>query len=205
MQKKRKEVFTMAQTKTTFEDYDNIIYLDIETSGFDAQKDRIIELAYVAEYSSGCSTNEDFIRLPEGASVPEPIAELTGITDEFLEMRGVAEEDAARTLLAALAAVRGGRTLIVAHNAKFVMEFIRNMFARYGEDSPLYLQILSAADCLDTQEVFMERHPGPHKFSDIVKAYYLDGRVSYSRRAIDDCKALHEVCRAMREECNDQF
>ncbi|MBR5357907.1 MAG: 3'-5' exonuclease [Clostridiales bacterium] len=180
--------------------YDNIIFLDTETTGFDGSKDRIIELAFIVKTWGNYVEIDDFIRLPEGAVIPEKIVELTGITERLLEINGMDEEIAARVLGFSM---KSGRTLIVAHNAQFDLDFVRGMFARHSEKHPELLEALSRCDYLDTLTVFKDRRPGPHKLSDAIKAYYLEGKVYNTHRALDDCRALLEVFASMIKERDD--
>ena len=180
--------------------YDNIIFLDTETTGFDGSRDRIIELAFIVKTQGNYVEIDDYIRLPEGSVIPEKIVELTGITESLLEMNGIDEEIAARVLGFSM---KSGKTLIVAHNAQFDLDFVRGMFARHSERHPELLEALSRCDYLDTLTVFKDRKAGPHKLSDAIKAYYLEGKVYNTHRALDDCRALLAVFEEMLKKRDD--
>lgn len=182
-------------------DYKNLIFFDTETTGFDAQKNRIIEIAAVRICDYGLSEMDSLVKLPDGERVPEKIAEITNITDLMLEADGVNEIEAA----AEFAALMGGidKTLLIAHNAQFDLNFIGRMFMRFRGDHREWLDWFMAADYLDSLTVYKDRRAYPHKLANAITAYGLDGKVVNSHRAIDDCKALYEVCKAMNEERAD--
>ncbi len=103
-----------------------MVFLDLETTGATATKDRITEIGIVEVTASGVERYSQLIN-PE-CRIPEFIQGLTGITEEM-----VAEaprfEDVAHDVLARL----NGK-LFVAHNARFDYGFIKNEFKRLGID-----------------------------------------------------------------------
>lgn len=76
--------------------YDTLVFFDTETTGFDAEKNHIIELAAIrVKFAEACTYKhemDDFIKLPDGMFIPDEITELTGISDSMLEAEGVFEE-----------------------------------------------------------------------------------------------------------------
>jgi DNA polymerase III subunit epsilon len=103
-----------------------MVFLDLETTGATATKDRITEIGIVDVTESGVERYSQLIN-PE-CRIPEFIQGLTGITEEM-----VAEaprfEDVANDVLARLEG-----KLFVAHNARFDYGFIKNEFKRLGID-----------------------------------------------------------------------
>ena len=85
--------------QTLLRTYDAVVIFDTETSGLDAEKNQIIELAAirVEAAESGlpriADSMDDFIKLPEGELLDPKIAELTHITDgiflRFLKPAGL--------------------------------------------------------------------------------------------------------------------
>ena len=59
------------------------------------------------------------------------------------------------------------------------------------------------ADYLDTLTVYRDRHKFPHKLESAIEQYGLGTKVENSHRAIDDCRALYEVAKAMEAERDD--
>lgn len=58
-----------------------LIIFDLETTGLDVSKDRIIQIAYIKVYEDGTEENETIMINP-GIPIPPMVAELTGISDE---------------------------------------------------------------------------------------------------------------------------
>lgn len=179
--------------------YDNLIFFDTETTGFDGQKNRIIELAAVQVNGSTEKQIDKFIKLPEGESVPDNIVKLTGITDKILSEEGVSEIEAC----AEFAELFTGKTLLVAHNAQFDLNFIGYTFWRNRHEHLEWIRAFNAADYLDTLTVFKDRRSYPHKLQNAIDTYKLGDKVQNTHRAIDDCLALYEVTKAMQAERND--
>ena len=84
--------------ETLFENYDSLLVLDTETTGFAPRRDEIIELAMLRVTADGTREEYDeFIRLSPGTALPARITELTGITEDMLRL-GVSKASAARAL-----------------------------------------------------------------------------------------------------------
>ena len=187
----------MSNLGSLFARYKGVVIFDTETSGLDPENNQIIELAAlrVECAASGAlrlaGRLDDFVKLPDGETLPENIVTLTGITDRILETEGVRPEAAASDFLKLL---RPGPVLMVAHNAQFDACFIRELLrgAQIGR-----------LDWLDSLTVYKDRRPYPHKLANAIIAYGLEGKVQNSHRAIDDVLALFEVLKAMDEERDD--
>lgn len=181
-----------------FKDFDNIIVLDTETTGFTPGREEIIELAML------CLTSKDgqpeisleydsFISLSPGRTLPPKIVELTGITDELLLREGREKALVCEELARALSAER---SLVVAYNAQFDLGFLYYFLAAFHKAA-----VLKNIKMLDALTVYKDRRPYPHKLSDAVAAYAL--RSQNTHRAIDDAYATYELLCAMDAECPD--
>lgn len=110
--------------------------IDIETTGLDVWKDRIIAIRYtqMADYAVRGETTL-YIRQPK--PLPEGISELTGITDDMLA-RGISLEEA----VSELEALPCGDTPFVFTGEDFTAGFLNAAFLRRGKafDHP-YLAI----------------------------------------------------------------
>lgn len=189
---------------TLFKDFDAIVVFDTETSGLEADKHQIIELAAirVEQTENGikvADSMDDFIRLPEGEHLDPKISELTHITDEMLQSEGKTAHEVA-TRFHKLIAPEGSpgknrRVLLAAHNAQFDLLFTRQLLRGHRLNVELKF--------LDTVTVYKDRHAYPHKLENAITAYKLEGKVRNSHRAIDDVCALLEVMKAMDAERED--
>ena len=136
-----------------FDDYERLVFFDTETTGFDANKNQIIELAAISIEPNGRSIRmDDFIRLPEGEHIPDEIVKLTGITDEMLEEKGFSETMIIEKFIYGLIAPGQKRTLLIAHNASFDLNFVRNAILRQPNEQSRdnMLDVFDEADYLDT-------------------------------------------------------
>lgn len=212
-----------------FEKYHRIVFFDTETTGYDPEKDQIIELAMLAveqdEETGDPKTVErmdNFVQLEHVPELPQKIRDLTGIMELQLQTEGISEmamlqkfsdmifPHYSKTISSDLFFRRlTQRVLLVAHNAHFDLSFIAHGMMRYKEmvkDSYQISRWFDAwkwADFLDTLTVYRDRRPYPHRLESAITAYGLDGKVKNSHRAIDDTEALYEVCKAMDAERGD--
>lgn len=104
------------------------VYVDVETTGFELGRDRIIELAMVSfEYDAqGCVTRvlDTFDELEDpGRPIPAPVTRLTGIRDEDVAGRTIDE--------AAVGAALEEAQLVIAHNARFDRPFLERRFPAF--------------------------------------------------------------------------
>jgi DNA polymerase III epsilon subunit-like protein len=102
-----------------------IIFLDLETTGASADRDRITEVGLI-EVADGELVSEWSTLVDPGREIPPAIVSLTGITDQM-----VADAPSFAQIGAALLERLEGRVL-VAHNARFDYAFLRAEFRRIG-------------------------------------------------------------------------
>ena len=185
--------------------FDAIVFFDVETTGFDADKDdRIIELAAIRLDRNGDIQQDDFFIRLDGRDLPEKITELTGITPIQLAMEGISEGEAAQRFVRLINQSEdwvADQTLLVAHNANFDLNFAAYLFHRVQNSD--WMNLFTHCNYLDTLTVYKDRKPYPHKLANAIEAYGLQDKVQNTHRAIDDVLALYEVTKAMYEERSD--
>jgi len=101
------------------------VYLDVETTGLDADSDKVIELAMVPfEFDS---EGNIYRLLPEyngfqdpGRPIPENISRITGITDEMVAGQSI-DLDRVKEILSST-------VLVIAHNARFDRPFMEHLY-----------------------------------------------------------------------------
>jgi len=179
--------------------YDQILAFVVETTGLDKYKNDVIELAFVemliTEVSISAGKAEDYyISLPD-VVLPEFIVKLTGITDSFLRTNGISRHAVVKT---AMERFDSRKTLLIAHNANFDINFLLSMLEKEGEHPDL-----SNIDVIDTLTIFKDRHSYPHKLEDAINVYGLSQYAKNSHRAIDDAMATVLVFEALCNERND--
>ncbi len=183
---------------TLFSRYDSLLILDTETTGINHKNDEIIELAAERLVRRGgevvaAEQMDALVRLSEGRRLPPKITELTGITEQMLATEGVSKQAAAERFCAMLG---HGKTLVVAYNAQFDLCFLFYFLHRLGLS-----EHLRGIEMLDALSVYKDRRDYPHKLSDAIAAYALQGENSH--RALDDTAATAELLAAMEAEKSD--
>ena len=178
-----------------FELFDNVITLDVETTGIDPKKDEIIELAAIrTEKGKGSADEFDLlVTLSKGRTLPTEITRLTGISESQLINEGVSKRTVCERIEAMLS---HKNTLVVAYNAQFDLCFLYFLLKESGNPAAL-----KNAKYLDALTVYKDRQPYPHKLSDAVAAYEL--HTQNTHRAIDDTRATIELMCAMEKEKDD--
>lgn len=154
------------------------ILLDIETTGLDARRDEIIELAMLKfEYAPDGTlvrVSDIFTAFNEPSNpIPPEITELTGITDEMVAGQKVDGE--------AVSAFVDDAVIVVAHNASFDRKFAERYWTTFQ----------NMAWACSVSEV----HWRKHGFDGSRLGYLLAGAGFFHQghRAIDDCHALLEI------------
>ena len=171
-----------------------VIYFDTETSGLNCRNCKIIELAMlVVEDGKIVEEYNEFIDI--GENLDDKIVELTGITNDILDEKGIYEDIVADDLKEKLTP----GTLMIAHNCQFDLSFVYNLLKRHFPDDAD--DIVSNLNWLDTLTVLKDRKKYPHKLIDAVDHYGIE-EVNF-HRAIDDTKALYDVTQALINERND--
>ena len=171
-----------------------VIYFDTETSGLNCSNCKIIELAMlVVEDGKIVEEYNEFIDI--GENLDDKIVELTGITNDILDEKGIYEDIVADDLKEKLTP----GTLMIAHNCQFDLSFVYNLLKRHFPDDAD--DIVSNLNWLDTLTVLKDRKKYPHKLIDAVDHYGIE-EVNF-HRAIDDTKALYDVTQALINERND--
>lgn len=104
---------------------ETFVVVDIETTGFDSQKDKIIEIGAVKVQNDEIVDKFSTFVNP-GVRIPYRIAELTGITDDMVK-------DAPSIDEAILEFERFcSNSVLVAHNAQFDIGFLKKAYNDYG-------------------------------------------------------------------------
>ncbi len=179
--------------------YDRLVLFDTETTGLDYARDEIIEFAaVVVERREGVPTviqeYDQLVTLSPGGFVPPKIQQLTGISTQDIQARGIAKTRVCRDI----AEMFRGNTLLLAYNAHFDLSFLYYLLLRAGDPA-----ILKGKDKLDLMTVYKDRRSYPHRLSSAIDAYGLSGQVVNSHRAVDDVLATLAVMEKMEAERDD--
>lgn len=148
------------------------VVIDVETSGLDYQKDRIIEIGAVKqsdvleEYSTIVKYN---------GNLSDTIKQLTGITDEELK-KGKEEKDAIEELLQFI-----GESIIIGYNVDFDMKFINEALKR--NNYPVLInKVYDIMKYVKKEKLFLKNY----KLQTVLKDYGINEQVPH--RALGDAK-----------------
>ena len=166
-------------------DMEEYIFLDIETTGLDSERDKIIEIgALSASLTEIKSQWKTLIR--DIKNLPKEITKLTGITDEMLrngmELRKALEE---------LNIIIHGKT-IICYNAAFDIQFLKRAY-----------ELCKVEFCvnrvIDLLPLARKRISGIANFKLETLAEYFKIEYNEQHRAMADCKILYHVYLKLNE------
>jgi len=166
-----------------------LIFVDVETTGTRATRDRITEIAALKVVNGELVDRWSSLIYPE-CKVPAQITQLTGISDDMLvdAPRFVHIAESFREWL--------GDGQLVAHNARFDYSFLRNEFKRAGQD---YRASLICTLRLSRRIAPQERQ---HNLKALLNRYGITP--TRHHRAGDDVEALWSLWQAWQVEHSDE-
>ena len=184
-----------------FEDYENLLFFDLETSGIDSKENNIIEFAalnvtYVDGIPFVCKETDVLVQLPNNKRLDAEVENLTSISNKMLLQEGIPSTDLLSIVKSCIFGL--GKTLMIAHNAQFDMNFLKELF-RGTEHQSLFEDL----DVLDSLTVCRDRFAYPHKLANAIEIYNLSEYVQNTHRGIDDVYALFAVTKALSYEFDD--
>jgi len=158
------------------------VALDLETTGLDPVRDRVIEVGAVAFTTDGIGATFDQLVDP-GRAVPDTVLRLTGIRQD--ELRGAARPDEALQRLAEF--VRGRQP--VGHGARLDVEFL--------ESAGLWDPSQEILDTLDIARILL---PAAASHSLPLLSTEMGFNQPRPHRALDDADATRQLLLRLREE-----
>jgi len=166
-----------------------LVFLDLETTGASADRDRITEIGLI-EVAEAHLVQEWSTLVDPGRVIPPAVVSLTGITDHM-----VAQAPTFADISAELLERLEGR-LLVAHNARFDYAFLRAEFRRLG------IRYRSRALCTVrlSRALFPEhRH---HNLDSVIERFALS--CSARHRALGDAQAVWAFARELERSVDPQ-
>jgi DNA polymerase-3 subunit alpha (Gram-positive type) len=154
------------------------VVFDIETTGFSAEHDQIIEIGAV-KVEKGQITDRFSAFVNPHTPIPFEIEKLTGITDDMV----LHEPDITEVLPRFLAFCEGA--VMVAHNADFDMSFIRKNSQRQG--------LPCAFTVVDTVSLARMLLPNLNRYKLDTVAKALNVSLENHHRAVDDAGCTAEI------------
>jgi len=162
------------------------IVFDFETTGLEANKEQVIEIASAKldENLEPVETYSTLVRLNEGRTLPQFIRQLTGITAEELEEKGIPERHAMKQLKEFI-----GDNIVVAQFASFDLSFLAKVLV-----PERFICTRSMARLLRPDEYA--------SLSNLIKIYGIENLDPH--RAYADVEATIEVFKKQKAECDEK-
>ena len=114
----------------------SLVAFDLETTGFDAESDRITEIGAVKFSLDGLVIDSYQALVNPGKKIPKEVQEKTGITNDIVKSAPTAWESIQR-----FAAWVGEHPILIAHNAPFEAKFIQALYSRQKREPPNWLML----------------------------------------------------------------
>lgn len=161
------------------------VMLDLETTGLDVAKDRIIEIALIKRMPDG-SESEYYKRVNPTIPITEESTQVTGITNEM-----VAAEPTFKDLAADIAAFIGDADLGGYNSNKFDIPVLAEEFLR--ADFPFDI---NARKCIDVQNIF---HKMEQRTLAAAYQFYCNNTMENAHNALYDTRVTFDVFKAQLE------
>ena len=163
-----------------------LVFLDLETTGLNVGKDKIVEISLLKIMPNGEEISRTELINP-GCHIPEECSDIHGITDEDVRDKPTFEQ-----LADDLAAFIGDADLAGFNSNKFDVPLLVEEFLRCGRRFDLRNRYL-----IDVQNIFHKMEP-----RNLVAAYkfYCGGDLTDAHQASADTKATYEVLKAQLEK-----
>ncbi|WMC93078.1 type I-E CRISPR-associated endoribonuclease Cas2e [Kineothrix sp. MB12-C1] len=158
---------------------ENYVVIDVETTGINAEKDQIIEIAAVKMEGNEMIVFQELVKVEKG--LQREISELTGITDEMLANDG---KNIAVVLDEFLDFVGG--SILVGYNVKFDISFLNAELKKSGN-----AVLTNKTICLLQEAKRKQKLLRDYKLSTVLKKY--DISTEGLHRAYVDVKAEYEL------------
>lgn len=166
-----------------------IIFFDLETTGTDISKDRIVEICYIKVYPDGRET-EYTKRINPGMHIPEAASAVHGIYDDDVKECPLFKEVAKE-----IANEFEGCDIAGFNSNRFDLPLLAEEFLRAQVDIDL-----SRLSAIDVQVLYHKREP---RTLTAAYKFYCGKNLEDAHSALADTRATYEVLKAQLEHYND--
>lgn len=170
---------------------DDYVIVDIETTGFSAQYDKIIEISAI-RFKENQIVDKFSELIDIGDELPPFITKLTGITNEMLK-----GQKNIQTVIKEFDAFLGD-SIIIAHNANFDVNFLYDNYMRYL-DKPL------KNNFLDTMLMAKKLIKNMSSYKLGVLANYFNVEYTGAHRALRDVEITFEIYSKLKDYANNYY
>ena len=166
-----------------------IIFFDLETTGLDVCKDRIVQIAYIKVNPNGTEEEKNYLINPE-KPIPAEASAVHGIKDE-----DVADKPTFKQLASTLAKDFKGSDIAGFNSNKFDVPMLAEEFLRAGIDIDL-----ARSKKIDVQTIFHKKEQRT-----LVAAYkfYCGKELIDAHDAMADTRATYEVLKGQLDKYDD--
>lgn len=156
------------------------VVIDVETTGLDYDKDRIIEIALI-KVAGGGITDQFQCLVKSDREIPVDVEKLTGISKDMVDKQGLNEQ-------VALGRVKEfiGDSLVIGYNVQFDVNFVQKLAKRVNED----IIIRKTKDVLHMVRRELDEVPN-YKLETVAKFFSLD--INNIHRAWEDCILTYKI------------
>jgi DNA polymerase-3 subunit epsilon len=159
-----------------------IIFFDLETTGTDINKDRIVEISYIKVYPNGNVESKN-MRINPGMHIPESSSQVHGITDD-----DVKDCPLFKDVAKSIAKVFEGCDIAGFNSNRFDIPLLVEEFLRVGVDLDLRKHKF-----IDVQNIY---HKLEKRTLIAAYKYYCGKNLEDAHSALADTKATYEVLQA---------
>lgn len=159
-----------------------IIFFDLETTGTDINKDRIVEISYIKVYPNGNEESKN-MRINPGIHIPESSSQVHGITDD-----DVKDCPLFKDVAKSIAKVFEGCDIAGFNSNRFDIPLLVEEFLRVGVDLDLRKHKF-----IDVQNIY---HKLEKRTLIAAYKYYCGKNLEDAHSALADTKATYEVLQA---------
>ncbi len=165
---------------------ESYVVIDLETSGLDAKKDRIIEIGALKVKRK--KIVEEFCCLINiERSLPKIVVDITGITDALLEEEGIGIYDGLKNLN-----IFVEKYPLIGHNITFDLEFLQQAFNR------TQISWTGGAQYYDLLQISREKFKGlgSYRLKDLKRMFSINSEPDH--RGLADCYAIFGLLEMFR-------
>lgn len=159
-----------------------IIFFDLETTGTDINKDRIVEISYIKVFPNGNEESKN-MRINPGMHIPESSSQVHGITDD-----DVKDCPLFKDVAKSIAKVFEGCDIAGFNSNRFDIPLLVEEFLRVGVDLDLRKHKF-----IDVQNIY---HKLEKRTLIAAYKYYCGKNLEDAHSALADTKATYEVLQA---------
>lgn len=172
-----------------FSGFDEAVVLDLETTGFAPERDRVVSIAMIRSRFADLKRNPGRVEAETMDTVVHPQRR---IPPEASRVNGITDEDVVgKPSFAEIAPLLRdfiGERPIIAHNVSFDRKFLNAEFKRAG------VKTLARNTSFCTMRKFQELHPRRKKnLDDVAASMGVKGRTGPRHEAIEDARITWEI------------